>query len=137
LGDDEVWDDGGVSADFATRVVAAARITTRAKVFLMADPGLYPLAVNVDTHRGVVTLFGSVKTEAAKDDDLRAAVLERIKGREGLEDAKIDVEVENSFVRMSGTVTNNHDRLTALNVAQATTGVGSVIDDLAVERHRS
>lgn len=64
LGDREIWseeqagDTAGSTPDLW--------ITTRAKLKLMADPGVSPFAVNVDTRDGVVTLFGSVKNEAAK-----------------------------------------------------------------------
>ena len=33
----------------------------------MAEPGLSPLGVNVDTRAGVVTLFGTVPTSALKE----------------------------------------------------------------------
>ncbi len=43
-----------------------AWITTETKMRLLADPDAPALDINVDTHDGVVTLFGMVPTEAAK-----------------------------------------------------------------------
>jgi len=66
LGDAEIWqgerEPGGL-ADAASD----AWITTKVKVRLTAEPGLSPFAVNVDTSDGVVTLFGTVSTEASKN----------------------------------------------------------------------
>jgi osmotically-inducible protein OsmY len=67
LADREIWNEE-MSDDDGSSLGAAASdtwITSKAKVRLMADPGISPFAVNVDTHRGVVTLFGSVSTEEA------------------------------------------------------------------------
>lgn len=41
-------------------------ITTKIKLRLMAEPGLSPMRVNVDTRNGIVTLFGTVGTEPTK-----------------------------------------------------------------------
>ena len=43
-----------------------AWVTTKVKAQLMAEPGLSPLKVNVDTRDGIVTLFGIVETEQDK-----------------------------------------------------------------------
>jgi osmotically-inducible protein OsmY len=145
-----------------------AWITTKVKVRLMAEPGLSPLGVNVDTRRGVVTLFGSVPTPelkaraaaqagkiegvkgvenelqiipgsvakqvAAKDDQVLDAVKQQLGARDSLADADIDVAVKNGVVRLTGTVASQGDRLTALTVARATPGVGSVVDGLELKR---
>jgi osmotically-inducible protein OsmY len=66
LADDEIWGDGK-SGD--SNLLSDAWITTKAKVAIMADPGISPARVNVDTHNGEVTLFGSV---ASEDDRMRA-----------------------------------------------------------------
>jgi len=173
LGDEEVWHDSeaGMAADRTGQAVSDGWITTKAKVFLMAEPGLSPLAINVDTYRGVVTLFGIVGTEEVKrragaevgkldgvksvenelqvvpdvaadrveaqDDELLAAVEKRLEQREGLADASIAVEVKNRVVRLTGTVANQRDRVTALTIARATGGVESVIDDLTLKNPRS
>jgi hyperosmotically inducible protein len=89
LGDAEIWqetDSASTTAGEAGRMATDAWITTKAKVFLVADPGLSPLSVNVDTRRGVVTLFGIVGTE-------------ELKQRAGTEVAKIEgvTSVENEL----------------------------------------
>jgi hyperosmotically inducible protein len=170
LGDAEIWDDGkDPGAPEGLQAAASdAWLTTKVKVQLMAEPGLSPLAVNVDTREGVVTLFGTVETErlkqraeeqaktvsgvravendlqvvpevaaervAAKDDEVKEAVEQRLGARESLGDADIDVAVENGVVRLTGKVASQTDRLTALTVARGTKGVGSVVDGLELER---
>jgi hyperosmotically inducible protein len=170
LGDAEIWEDGKQPAAGAGFQAAAsdAWLTTKVKVQLMAEPGLSPLAVNVDTRDGVVTLFGAVSTEqlkdraamqakgvsgvkavendlqvvpevaaervAAKDEEVQAAVTQRLGTRESLGDADIDVAVKNGVVRLTGKVASQTDRLTALTVARGTKGVGSVIDGLELVR---
>lgn len=68
LADSEIWDDGkNVGASAAMKTSASdAWITTKAKLSLMAAPGISPMTVNVDTEEGVVTLFGTVATPEAK-----------------------------------------------------------------------
>ncbi len=68
LGDEEVWydDEATTTSERAERAVSDAWITTKAKMFLMGEPGLSPLAINVDTDGGVVTLFGIVGTDDVK-----------------------------------------------------------------------
>ena len=41
-------------------------ITTKVKMRLIFEPGIAPLAMNVDTRDGIVTLFGSIRTEDGK-----------------------------------------------------------------------
>ena len=41
-------------------------ITAKVKTRLIFEPGIAPLKMNVDTHDGVVTLFGSISTEDGK-----------------------------------------------------------------------
>ena len=170
LGDEEIWDASqhSSSADAMKSAASDAWITTKVKVRLMAEPGLSPVGVNVDTRSGVVTLFGNVATaelkaraatEAhdvdgvkgvenelqvvpevaakrvqAKDEQVLAAVRERLGAAPALEDADIDVAVKNGVVRLTGTVSTQRDRLTALTVARSTDGVGSVIDGLELKR---
>ncbi|HEU4429865.1 MAG TPA: BON domain-containing protein [Myxococcota bacterium] len=161
LADDEVWGDGR-SGDAS--LASDAWITTKAKLSLMADPGIAPTRVNVDTRDGVVTLFGSVGTEkdrlraaekvqqldgvkrvmnelqvvpdvaadrvAESDDKLTEAVRARFAERESLSDADIDVAAENGVVRLTGTVENQRERVTALTVARNTRGVRAIVDGL-------
>ena len=170
LADAEIWEGPEPAAQTEDMKASAsdAWITTKVKVRLMAEPGLSPLGVNVDTRAGVVTLFGTVPTSAlkesataqtrsvdgvkgvenelqivpesvakrveAQDDQVLAAVRERLQSRDTLEDADIDVAVENGVVRLTGTVATQRDRLTALTLARGTDGVGSVIDGLELKR---
>lgn len=168
LRDAEIWDAGEQAGDDVKAAASDAWITTKVKVRLMAEPGLSPLAVNVDTRGGVVTLFGSVPSQdlkarasaqaravagvegvenglqvvpesmakrvEANDEQVRAAVLEQLGTHDSLEDSDIDVAVKNGVVRLTGTVTSQGDRLTALTLARATPGVGSVIDGLELKR---
>jgi osmotically-inducible protein OsmY len=170
LGDAEIWeaDEDASAGDDVKAAASDAWITTKVKVRLIAEPGLSPLGVNVDTRDGVVTLFGSVKNPDLKarasaqargvagvkgvenelqvvpesmakrveadDEQVRAAVLEQLGAHDSLEDSEIDVAVKNGVVRLTGTVASQGDRLTALTVARATPGVGSVIDGLELKR---
>jgi hyperosmotically inducible periplasmic protein len=168
LADDEIWRDAKSAPK--TSASAAARdawITTDAKVRLIANSATPARDINVDTLGGVVTLFGTVPTEASrraaqlevekvdgvksvenelqvvpqvsaaaveqKDDRLKDAIEKRIKARKELSNAKIDVEVANGVARLTGTVRNQPDRLTALTVARNTDGVRSVVGDLTVK----
>jgi osmotically-inducible protein OsmY len=49
-----------------TSAAADGWITTKVKVRLMAEPGLSPFAINVDTRDGVVSLFGTVESADLK-----------------------------------------------------------------------
>jgi len=68
-----------------------------------------------------------------RDDQVKDAVEKNLKAREELSDAKIDVEVANGVVRLTGKVHSQSDRLTALTLARATDGVRSVVGDLKVK----
>jgi hyperosmotically inducible protein len=170
VADAEIWEKSAKPEPRAELADAAsdAWITTKAKLRLLAELGLTPLAVSVDTRRGVVMLFGAVETQDLKsraeaevqkvagvlgvendlqvvpavvakrveaaDDRVEKAVRERLGARDTLEDAKIDVAVENGVVRLTGTVASQRDRLMALTVARNTIGVGSVIDGLELKQ---
>lgn len=84
LADAEIWEDGRQAGASGMGAVASdAWITTKVKVRLMAEPGLSPMAINVDTRQGIVTLFGSVETDDLKS---RAAAEARmISGVKGVE----------------------------------------------------
>ena len=165
LGDAEIWNDRDLSTEAAS-LMSDGWITAKAKVFLMAEQGISPAAVNVDSRAGVVTLFGIVPNEDAKrraeqgvakldgvrsvenelqvvadvaadrvaenDDEIGDQVENRLAERQALEDADIDIEVSNAVVRLTGTVENHRDRLTALTVARGTNGVRAVVDDLTL-----
>ena len=86
LADREIWRDATSDPSAASDIGEAASdvwITSKAKVRLMAEPGISPLAVNVDTRNGVVTLFGQVPTEAKKEVAERE--VGKISGVKGIE----------------------------------------------------
>jgi osmotically-inducible protein OsmY len=165
LADEEIWREGAYDAEQADRNAARDLWTTSAaKLRLMLSDEAPALDVNVDTRNGVVTLFGMVPSEAAKeaaaaevskvdgvtsvrnllqvvpesgqaavkqsDDVIENAVETRLEGRSELQDAQIDVEVSNGVARLTGAVDTHGDRLTALTVARATSGVRAVSDAL-------
>jgi len=168
LADDEIWrDEKSASKTSAPSAARDAWITTASKVRLIANSQTPARDINVDTLGGVVTLFGTVPTEASRraaemevkkvdgvksvendlqvvpqvsaaavehrDDRLKDAVEKRLKAREELADASIDVEVANGVARLTGTVRSQSDRLTALTVTRATDGITSVVGDLTVK----
>jgi hyperosmotically inducible periplasmic protein len=168
LADDEIWRDAKSDPKTATGSAAKdAWITTAAKVRLIANSDTPARDINVDTVGGVVTLFGTVPSEAArraaemevkkvdavksvendlqvvpqvsaaavehKDDRVQNAIETRLKARDELSDASIDVAVANGVARLTGTVRGQPDRLTALTVARTTDGVRSVVGDLTVK----
>jgi osmotically-inducible protein OsmY len=113
------------------------------------SPGLG--LVNVDTHNGAVTLFGTAppaKVEAAveekvrktsarvagkaRDQDLERAVREALKDRHELTDTSIDVDVKHGVVRLTGTVPTEAQRRTAALSAKSVAGVKSVREALRV-----
>jgi hyperosmotically inducible protein len=81
--DRALWSEGVPPESNALDAVSDAWISARAQVGLMAAPGLSPLAVDVDTRDGVVTLFGMVTTEDEKA--LAQREVERIDGVQGVE----------------------------------------------------
>ena len=83
LGDEEIWESGQARGDGAKNAASDAWITTKVKVRLMAEPGLSPLGVNVDTKDGVVTIFGSVSTPEQKTR--AAAEARKVDGVKGVE----------------------------------------------------
>ena len=66
LADRELWSDEEPASSELGDAASDGWITAKAKVRLMAEPGVSPLSVNVDTRGGVVTLFGSVASEEKK-----------------------------------------------------------------------
>jgi hyperosmotically inducible protein len=89
LADDEIWREA--KSDSKTPAASAAKdawITTDAKVRLIANSETPARDINVDTLAGVVTLFGTVPTEAAR----RAAELE-VKKIDGVKSVDNDLQV--------------------------------------------
>jgi hyperosmotically inducible protein len=73
----------------------------------------------------------------AKDDDLEEAVKNSIKRRDDLRNARIDVDVKNGVARLTGTVPNEEDRLSAAVSARSTPGIRAVEDELRVAATRT
>jgi hyperosmotically inducible periplasmic protein len=89
LADDEIWREA--KNDSMTPAPSAAKdawITTDAKVRLIANSDTPARDINVDTLRGVVTLFGTVPTEGAR----RAAESE-VKEIDGVKSVENDLQV--------------------------------------------
>jgi osmotically-inducible protein OsmY len=177
IADDEIWREAvpadagaGIEAKETETIqttVSDLRITTAVKMHLVAAPDVPAMDVNVDTHDGVVTLFGIVANEESKaaaesearevngvvevrnalqvvpkarrdiveerDEDVEREVKKELKGERQLKSAKIDVEVKNGVVRLTGTADSQSDRLAAAFVARSVRGVRSVQNDLMVE----
>ena len=72
------------------------------------------------------------ETVQAKDDDLKKAINGKIDSRADLKDDKVDVEVSNGVVRLTGEVDSQSDRLSALTTARSVPGVRSTIDELKI-----
>lgn len=68
---DQIADDTGNKMDQATDkaavVIDDTGITTKVKAAILAEPGLDSLQINVDTVNGVVTLSGTVDSQANSD----------------------------------------------------------------------
>jgi len=57
----------GAQGEKAGVAIDDAEITTKVKAAIFAEPGLKTLQISVDTLKGVVTLSGSVDTQANSD----------------------------------------------------------------------
>lgn len=75
----------------AGAVIDDASITAKVKTALVAEPDLSGLAIDVDTSQNVVTLNGTVATDAARDQAERVA-----KGVEGVKEVKNNLLVKAS-----------------------------------------
>jgi len=102
---------GGAASD--------AWITGKVKLRLIFEPGIRPLAMNVDTRNGVVTLFGSISTEDGK----RAVAAETMKV-DGVKDVQNELQVvattvakrvEQSDGQIRNSVQHQLDERAALN----------------------
>jgi len=70
LADEEIYaesPEGSAGERGIGQAASDTWITTKAKVRLMAEPGLMPTSINVDTRNGIVTLFGTVGTQQVKE----------------------------------------------------------------------
>lgn len=71
-GDRALWEKNGVDGteprSAFSRFVTDGWITARAKLRLLRETGLSPLAIDVDTEDGVVTVSGIVESAAQKND---------------------------------------------------------------------
>ena len=167
VGDAEIWMDGKYDAVAAASSTAQDMWTTSAvKLRLLASSHTPGFDINVDTDGGVVTLFGVVDSQAAKDvagtearkvDGVKSlvnelqivapskqeavaendgaiddAVSKRLAANQRLKGSAIKVDVKNGIARLTGSVGNQSDRITALTVARSTTGVRGLVDDLKV-----
>lgn len=95
LADREIWSDDAPEGSALRAAASDTWITSKAKVRLMADPGISPFAVNVDTHQGVVTLFGSVSTkEASAAAEREVREIDGVKGVENELQVVPDVAAE-------------------------------------------
>ena len=89
LADDEIWRDEQSDPNTPAAAVAKdAWITTASKVRLIANSDTPARDINVDTLGGVVTLFGTVPTEAAR----RAAEVE-VRKVDGVKSVENDLQV--------------------------------------------
>jgi hyperosmotically inducible periplasmic protein len=84
LGDKELW-NAHPTAEGAMNSASDTWVTTKVKMQLMTDPGLSPFSVNVDTHGGIVTLFGTVTSAQEKQAAEQQA--KRVDGVKGVENA--------------------------------------------------
>ena len=72
FGDREIWNDDTPADPAHGNAFTDGWITAQTKMALMTDADIVSGDINVDTHRGVVTLFGTAPTPASLD---RAIVL--------------------------------------------------------------
>lgn len=80
-------------------------------------------------------VVSEAKREAVQETDetIQERIAQRLRERETLRDADVNVEVAAGAARLTGTVQSQADRLTALTLARGTEGVKSAVDDLRVE----
>lgn len=105
LADREIWQEGDL-ADSSADAASDGWITTKVKLSLMADPGISPFRVNVDTDDGVVTLFGTV--DSAEKKARAESEVKKIGGVKRVENA-LEVVPDVAAAR----VEESDDRLTA------------------------
>lgn len=136
-----LWVEPGLSpadVDIASRegIVTLFGVVDSIDARLMAQKRALEMegVLHVDNQLQIVPDFVAENVKAV-DAGLQKDIAERIESRQ-LEDAEIAVEVHNATVRLSGSVANQEDRMTALVVAGTTQGVRSVYDGLEVKASR-
>lgn len=73
FGDREIWDDARATSPAHGSVFTDGWITTQTKMKFMTDADIPAGDINVDTRRGVVTLFGTVPNNAVGQKATRVA----------------------------------------------------------------
>ena len=73
---------------------------------------------------------------AAADDQLESQIDRKLKDRDDLHGANIDVDVKNAVARLTGTVENEHQRLAAAMAARSVPGVRAVHDEPRVSAEK-
>jgi hyperosmotically inducible protein len=93
----------------------------------------------VRTVRNELQVVPKAKQERveARDEDIQKQISQRLKQRQDLAGANIDVEVKNGVARLTGKVENDDQRLAAAVAARSTSGVRSVQDELKVDTAKS
>jgi len=146
LADAEIWQEGAY--DSAKAEGSTARdlwITSAAKMLLMANSETPALEINVDTSDGVVTLFGTVPSERAKQaasDEVRKVggvksvnndlqiVAETQADRVAEKDAVIKAAIEKRLAARDDLGDSDIDVEVSNGVARLTGTIGSQIDRL-------
>jgi hyperosmotically inducible protein len=80
---------------------------------------------------------GKQAAVAENDEAIQSAVSKRIEANSQLSDAHITIEVKNGIARLTGDVHDQGDRLTALTVTRATSGVRGLVDDMTLQAPKS
>lgn len=146
LGDAELWRDGDF--DKADQVQSSARdrwITTATKMRLMANTATPAFDINVDTRNGIVTLFGAVDSDKARDqaaaearkvsgvrqvvNDLQVVPASQAK-RIDIEDDQIEASIEKRIGADGSLSDSDIDVEVEAGVARLTGTVGSRSDQV-------
>ncbi len=64
---------GGACGKTVGETIDDATITTRVKTALLNDPSVAGMKIDVDTHKGLVTLSGQVKSKQEEDQAIALA----------------------------------------------------------------
>jgi hyperosmotically inducible protein len=89
LGDEEIQAQSDAALGDGLRQSAYdAWITSKAKAAMLLEPRLGPLAINVDTRHGIVTLFGPVESQRLKE---KAG--DRVRSLDGVRSVRNELQV--------------------------------------------
>jgi osmotically-inducible protein OsmY len=116
---------GGIVTLFGTVPTAQAKQAASAEVRKVGGVK----EVNNDLQ---VVAAAQADREAEKDADIKTAVEKRLAARSDLGDSSIQVEVSNGVARLTGSIANQGDRMTALTAARGASGVRAVLDALEI-----